>query len=58
MRQRGSIALGKLMALNARVDPLLAELATCVTQAEGPAIRASTLEVSDIQGQMADCEVT
>jgi hypothetical protein len=33
------------MALGARVDPLLSELATCTTQAEGPAIKASTLEV-------------
>ena len=45
VRQRGSAALGKLMALNARVDPLLVELATCTQQAEGPAIKASTLEV-------------
>lgn len=46
VRQRGSTALGKLMALNARVDPLLIELATCTILAEGPAIKASTLEVS------------
>ena len=46
VRQRGSAALGKLMSLNARVDPLLVELATCTQQAEGPAIKASTLEVS------------
>ena len=45
VRQRGSAALGKLMALNARVDPLLVELAVCATQADGPAIKASTLEV-------------
>jgi hypothetical protein len=45
VRQRGSAALGKLMALNARVDPLLVELAVCTTQADGPAIKASTLEV-------------
>jgi hypothetical protein len=32
------------MALTARVDPLLVELATCTAQAEGPAIKASTLE--------------
>ena len=45
VRQRGSAALGKLMALNARVDPLLVELAVCAAQADGPAIKASTLEV-------------
>jgi hypothetical protein len=47
------------MALGARVDPLLSELATCTTQAEGPAIKASTLEVGlhiePIHPIRADC---
>lgn len=44
VRLKGGIALGKLMSLTVRVDPLLNELCVICLQADSNAIRASVLD--------------
>ena len=44
VRGRASVALGRLMPLTTRVDPLVVELCAACAQAEGSAIRASALD--------------
>lgn len=48
MRTRGATALGRLMPLSLRVDPLLTELTQLSTKAESTAIRISVLEAMGI----------
>jgi hypothetical protein len=44
VRTRGATALGRLMPLSLRVDPLLGELTTLCTKAESTAIKISVLD--------------
>ena len=44
VRTRGAAALGRLMPLSVRVDPLLTELTALVLKAESTAIKISVLD--------------
>ncbi len=44
VRLRGGVALGKMMSLTVRMDPLLVELSAICAQADSNAIKASVLE--------------